>query len=216
MLITCLCISGCSKTPEYTGKTDIEKARSLHTGLESAKLTMTDNISGEAIQEIEYLFVGEVMTYMYMGKAGGKTYYEYNNGTELDFVTLPDEKEWSFVAKGSEGYYTYSKLSRHYFADGDQLFAVYPTAISDVVLTEGEDGSKTYAYMYNAEALKDYEAFEGMGDIAIFTMTYNLDSDGYCTRFTNDYTMDDINYSYTVEISEMNGIEKIERTEVLL
>ena len=55
-----------------------------------------------------------------------------------------------------------------------------------------------------------------MGDIAIFTMTYNLDSDGYCTRFTNDYTMDNINYSYTVEISEMNGIEKIERTEVLL
>lgn len=214
IIIVCLTLCGCQKTPDYTGKADIEKARSLHTELESAKITMTDDITGEVIQEIEYLFVGEVMTYMYMGKEGETTYYEYNNGTELNFITLPEEKEWNFTAKGSDGYYTYSKASRHYFADGAQLFAVYPTAISAVTEVDEDNGGKSYVYIYNTASLKDYGAFEGMGDIAIFTMTYSLNPDGYCTRFTNTYTMDEVDYSYTVEISEMNGLEKVERTEV--
>ena len=211
--MVCLCVCGCNNVPEYTGKDDIENARSLHTELESAKITMTDNITGEVIQEIEYLFVGDVMTYMYMGKDGEKTYYEYNNGTELNYTTLPDETEWSFIAKGDEGYYTYSKASRHYFTDGEQLFSVYPTAIFEVIPSESENGS-VYSFTYTAETLKDYESFKGMGDIEMFTMQYCLNNEGYCTEFTNSYTMDGISYSYTVEISKMNEIEKIERTQL--
>lgn len=213
IIIVCFNLCGCKKTVDYTGKADIEKARSLHTELESAKITMTDDITGEVIQEIEYLFIGEAMTYMYMGKEGETTYYEYNNGTELNFIKLPEETEWRFTSKGNEDYYSYSKASRHYFADGAQLFAVYPTAISDTSVNEDGDG-KRYVYTYDTAALKDYVAFEGMGDITSFTMTYNLNSEGFCTEFTNAYVMDEINYSYTVEISEMNEIDKIERTEI--
>ncbi len=214
IIMVCLCLSGCAKEISYTGKAEIEKARSLHTGLESARITMTDNISGEVIQEIEYLFVGEVMTYMYTGRDGETTYHEYNNGTELNFITLPEQTEWSFFSKGDENYYSYSKASRHYFADGEQLFSVYPTAISTVTAVDENEGGKHYSYTYSTAALKDYEAFKGMDDITSFNMSYVLDSDGYCTEFTNMYTMDGVDYSYTVEISRMNEIEKVERVSL--
>ncbi len=202
-----LCLlSGCAAA-EYDGRTEIERARTLHTQLPGADIAMTDNRTGEIVQQISYLFVGEAMTYMYMGAQDGKQYYEYNNGTELDTAALPDDTQWSFAAKGTEGYYGYSKASRHYFADGAQLFAVYEAAISS---TERDGG--TLCFSYDEEKLSEYAAFAEMGELSDFSMTYTFDGEGYCTEFTNEYTMDETQYSYTVTITKRE--EAVIRTEI--
>ncbi len=214
IIIVCLSLCGCAKQIDYIGKADIEKARELHTGLESAHITVTDEISGEVIQEIVYKYEGEVMTYMYTGRDGETTYYEYNNGTELNMMTKPEQSEWSFVAKGDENYYSYSKSAPHYFADGEQLFATYPTAVSDVSTIEYEEGGRCHVYMYDDAKLMELDSFKNMGTISDFDMSYELDENGYCTEIENIYTIDGIHYHYAIGISEMNGIEKVERTEI--
>ncbi len=198
--------AGCVSA-EYDGRAEIERARELHTGRAGASVTMTDDRTGEVVQKLDYLFVGEVMTYMYMGKADGTRYYEFNNGTELNTITLPDETQWSFIAKGSEGYYSYGKASRHYYADGARLFAVYEAAIDGT-----ERMGNTIRFSYDEAKLSEYAAFAEMGEISDFSMSYTFDEAGYCTEFTNAYTMDGTAYSYTVTIKGRD--ESITRTEV--
>lgn len=206
MIFFLLFCAGCAGT-EYDGRAEIERARELHTGRAGASVTMTDDRTGEVVQKLDYLFVGEVMTYMYMGAADGTRYYEFNNGTELNTVTLPDETQWSFLAKGSEGYYSYSKASRHYYADGARLFAVYEAAVDGT-----ERSGNTIRFSYDEKRLSEYAAFAEMGEISDFSMSYTFDEAGYCTKFTNAYTMDGTAYSYTVTIEGRD--EPITRTEV--
>lgn len=206
MIFFLLFCAGCSGA-EYDGRAELERARELHTGRVGASVTMTDDRTGEVVQKLDYLFVGEVMTYMYMGAADGMRYYEFNNGTELNTITLPDETEWSFIAKGSEGYYSYGKASRHYYADGSRLFAVYEAAIDGT-----ERMGNTIRFSYDEAKLSEYAAFAEMGEISDFSMSYTFDEAGYCTEFTNAYTMDGTAYSYTVMIE---GRDKpVTRTEV--
>lgn len=206
MIFSLLFCAGCAGA-EYDGRAEIERARELHTGRAGASVTMTDDRTGEVVQKLDYLFVGEVMTYMYMGAAEGTRYYEFNNGTELNTVTLPDETQWSFIAKGSEGYYSYSKASRHYYADGARLFAVYEAAIDGTERMEN-----TIRFSYDEAKLSEYAAFAEMGEISDFSMSYTFDEAGYCTEFTNAYTMDGTAYSYTVTIEGRD--EPVTRTEV--
>lgn len=206
MFFCILFCAGCAGA-EYDGRAEIERARALHTDRAGATVTMIDARTGEILQKIDYLFVGEVMTYMYMGAADGKRYYEFNNGTELNTITLPDETEWRFIAKGSEGYYSYSKASRHYYADGARLFAVYEAAIDGT-----ERSGNTIRFSYDEAKLSEYGAFAEMGEISDFTLSYTFDESGYCTEFTNAYTMDGEAYSYTVTIEGRD--EPVTRTEV--
>lgn len=199
--------AGCASA-DYDGRVELERARALHTARDGATVTMTDDRTGEVVQKLDYLFVGEVMTYMYMGAQDGTRYYEFNNGTELNTVTLPDETEWSFLAKGSEGYYSYSKASRHYYADGVRLFAVYEAAVDGT-----ERSENTIRFSYDEAKLSEYAAFAEMGELSDFSMSYTFDEAGYCTEFTNAYTMDGTAYSYTVTIEGRD--EPVTRTEVL-
>lgn len=198
--------AGCAGT-DYDGRKEIERARALHTGRNGASVAMTDDRTGETVQKLDYFFAGEVMTYMYMGAEGEKRYYEFNNGTELNTVTVPGETEWSFAPKGSEGYYGYSKSSRHYYADGTRLFAVYEAAIDAT-----ERSGNTIRFSYDEDRLSEYAVFAGLGEISDFSMSYTFDEAGYCTEFTNAYTMDGTDYSYTVTIEGRD--EPVVRTEV--
>lgn len=215
LLSMILLLCGCTGTVDYDGKSEIEKARVLHTGLESASVSLTGGQNGgeDVTQEITYRFAGEVMQYLYHGtqkQADGtvKEYYEFNNGTEIDFIDLPEDTEWNYYAKGSEDFYSYSKTSRHYFADGTQLFSVYEGAV-----TETKRDGNTLTFIYNPSALIQYESFRGI-DITDFTMTYEFNNDGYCTSFSNTYTVDGDVYNYNVVITDMNAVDEVKRPEL--
>ena len=210
-----LLLCGCAQTVDYDGKEEIEKARGLHTGLESASVSLTGGQNGgeDVTQEITYRFAGEVMQYLYHGtqkQSDGivKEYYEFNNGTEIDFIDLPEDTEWDYYAKGSDGFYSYSKASRHYFADGAQLFSVYEGAIIETK----RDGN-TLTFIYDPRALVQYESFRGI-DITDFMMMYQFDDEGYCTAFSNSYTVDGDVYDYNVTIADMNSVGEIKRPEL--
>ena len=210
-----LLLCGCAQTVDYDGKEEIEKARGLHTGLESASVSLTGGQNGgeDVTQEITYRFAGEVMQYLYHGtqkQSDGivKEYYEFNNGTEIDFIDLPEDTEWDYYAKGSDGFYSYSKASRHYFADGAQLFSVYEGAIIETK----RDGN-TLTFIYDPRALVQYESFRGI-DITDFMMTYEFNDEGYCTAFSNTYTVDGDVYDYNVTIADMNSVSEIKRPEL--
>lgn len=214
VILTALC--SCSfQSVEYDGKEELEKARSLHTALESATVTLTGGTDGdnEYVQQISYRFEGDVMQYIF--HASGKDdngesaeYYEFNNGTEIDFVTLPDDTEWQYYAKGDENFYSYTRSSRHYYADGAQLFSIFEKAI---ISTE-RDGN-TITFLYDDHQLTNYDAFYGM-DISDFAMIYTFDDNGQCVEFANRYTLDGEEYYYNVAITEMNSIDEIVRPEI--
>lgn len=207
VLFFLLFCAGCAAA-DYDGRAELERARALHTERGGATVIMTNDRTGEVVQRIDYLFVGEVMTYMYMGAREDTRYYEFNNGTELNKIALPDETEWSFIAKGSEGFYSYSKASRHYYADGARLFPVYEAAINGTERT-----GNTIRFSYDEAKLSEqYAAFADMGKFSDFTLSYTFDEAGYCTEFTNAFTRDGTESCYTVTIAERT--EPITRTEV--
>lgn len=207
---------GCAKKEYYyEGKELIDKAAEIHTDYESASVTISDDVTNEVLQKIEYRFEGEVMQYMYSAHVDDKDYYEYNNGTELNYITLPDETEWSFAAKGTEGYYTYSKASRHYFADGAQLFTDYEAAVSSSEIHD--TGEQMIVKLdYDIDKLSEYAALREYGEFKDFTMIFYIDKDGgNCIQFRNDYTLaDGVSYSYWVRMFERDANEPVKRIEI--
>ncbi len=205
---------GCArKEYNYEGKELIDKAAQLHTEFESAGVSVySDDLTDK--QMIMYRFEGEVMQYMYSAQIDGKTYYEFNNGTELNCITLPDETEWSFTAKGSEDYYSYSKASRHYFADGAQLFTDYEAAVSGSEITESDDAINI-RLNYDLEKLSQYSALAEY-EFTDFSMDFFiLKEDGRCTSFRNKYTLaDGTSHTYQVNMRERDVNEPIERIEI--
>lgn len=216
IIMVCLCVCGCAKKEYYyEGKELVDRAAENHTALEGALVIVGDGTDNAFMQCIEYQFQGEVMTYMYAADIDGKQYYEYNNGTELNYITLPDETEWSFIAKGTEGYYTYSKASRHYFADGEQLFADYEAAVSGSEISETEYDT-TVTLNYDLEKLKQYSAFAEYDGITDFSVTFDIDkSSGNCIKYDSKYTLSDGTEEwYIVIISERPTDGPVERAEI--
>ena len=209
--IVLLC--GCKAAGSYEGKALTDRAKSLHTSLESAHITVTD-MNNELVQDISYRFAGDIMQYMYYGKdsESGKEYYEFNNGTELDYITLPDETEWSFKSKGEDGYYNYSRASRHYFADGSKLFTDYAAAVSGSEEGYSLYGGKSLTLSYDTEKLRQYE---GMADITAYREVFEFDEEGFCAEFCTSYTLSDgSSRRYIVHTEKRDPAEPIERTEL--
>lgn len=213
IIIVCLSLSSCGQqVNNYEGKELIDRAAEIHTSFESASVSVSEG--SETVQYIEYRFEGDVMQYMYSARIDGKAYLEFNNGTELNYITLPDETQWSFAAKGSEGYYSYSKASRHYFADGAQLFTDYEGAVSSSEITEN-DGQTIIKLSYDLEKLKQYSALREYGEFTDFSMTFYINNElGCCTMFKNNYTLaDGTKHSYTIMAFRRNESLPIERIE---
>lgn len=216
IIMVCLCVCGCAKKEYYyEGKELVDRAAKLHTELESATVRMTNEQTGEIEQHIEYRFEGEVMQYMYVGcdEAEGIFYYEYNNGTELNYITLPDETEWNFAAKGADGYYTYSKASRHYFADGAQLFNDFEAAVvsSEIIQHSGTDLKLTY----DLDKLSGYNAFADYGKFNDFGMVFHFNPEGYCTMVHNFYTLSNgYECSYNIFIEKRDNTQPVERVDI--
>lgn len=216
-IIIVYAICGCGNSVNYEGKDMVDRAAALHTEKESAELVVMDNLTGKSVQRIEYRFVGDIMQYMYTGELEGKTYYEYNNGTELNFITIPDETEWSFTSKGKEDFYNYSRASRHYFADGAQLFCDYEGAVKEAVLNRFYDVD-ILKLTYDTDRLMQYSALAAYGKFSDFVIEFNLDHEtGECKRIRTKYTLENGEKAdYTVVFLPREASEEIKRTEISL
>ena len=205
-------LSGCGFSGSYEGKDLVDRAKKLHTGLEAAHITVTDEISGTVVQEITYRFAGDIMQYMYIGRDAetGEEYYEFNNGTELDTWHTGDTS-WSFAAKGSEGYYNYSRAKRHYFADGDWLLDEHISAISSA--EQGSFNANKWVHLrYDDAKLSQYETMTG---VTGFEQGYTFEENdtGYCYALAVSFTRDGREYRYVTMIGYYDKDKPIERAE---
>lgn len=219
MVYAVFSISGCTATANYEGKDLVDKAKALHTGLEAAHITVDDIRGGHyadrpPVQEIWYRFVGDVMQYMYIGRdlETGEEYYEYNNGTELDTWRTGDTA-WTGTAKGSEGYYNYSRAKRHYFADGGQLLDDHSSAVKSARVQSEAGGIKSVRIAYDDGKIAQNDQMSG---VTGYEQEYWIDTvirDGVCYTLNVWYEKDGKEYSYEIGIGSRDPADPIERIE---
>ncbi len=217
MVCIVVTLSGCAGG-SYEGKNLVDKAKTLHTELEAANIVVYDYSGrapdeGAAVQEISYRFAGDVMQYMYLGRDAkpGEEYYASNNGTELDTWHTGDTG-WSAVAKGNEEFYNYSRIKRHYFADGALLLNDYASAAKSASVRTENDGASVVKIEYDDSKIAQYDQMQG---VTGYRQEYWLDvagTDG-CTLLYVDYLKDGEPYSYRVTINRCGPEEPIKRAE---
>ena len=97
----CLLCTSCG-TPELKHDTLVYQAREDYAALDSAKVVITNEDTGDIEQEFTFKYdEKDVLTYSYYGKNGGKEYAQYNNGIESYTY---DNGEYSHLVKGDKGY----------------------------------------------------------------------------------------------------------------
>lgn len=213
MVCCVLALSGCANS--YEGKDLVDKAKKLHTEREAAHIQVEDVTGGhnpdrKIVQEIWYRFQGDVMQYMYIGRdlETGEEYYEFNNGTELDTWHTGDTS-WTGVAKGSEDYYGYSRIKRHYFADGDQLFNDHAAAVKTSELTYPFD-VPFVRLTYNADMIAQAPEMAGVTE---YEQYYTFADDETCFAMEVCYTQNGIKYDYGTMVLYQDPADPIERIE---
>ena len=225
IIIVCcvVALAGCSGG-SYEGKELVDRTKKLHTELEAAHIIVEDISEGryaneQPVQEIWYRFVGDVMQYMYIGRdlETGEEYYEFNNGTELDTWHTGDT-EWTGVAKGSEGYYSYSRAKRHYFADGELLLNDYAAAVSSSEIHDEPSTCATCAATvvhieYDDDKLAQYGSMAGITGLVQEYRYYDSGDLGFMEDFVTGYIKDGAQYKYLTQIYQTDPAAPIDRVE---
>lgn len=199
----CLLCTSCG-TPELKHDTLVYQAREDYATLDSAKVVITNEDTGDIEQEFTFKYdEKDVLTYSYYGKNGGKEYAQYNNGIESYTY---DNGEYSHLVKGDKDFSKYTRKAKHPQADeGMLMFA--PKAVESVSDIIGDDGSVTVTYVYDVSKLgKDAEEIGTKG----FSTTYFFDKDGELEYFTENTVTKNSQYNYRVDITERNSVDKIE------
>ena len=101
----CLLCTSCG-TPELKHDTLVYQAREDYAALDSAKVVITNEDTGDIEQEFTFKYdEKDVLTYSYYGKNGGKEYAQYNNGIESYTY---DNGEYSHLVKGDKDFSKYT------------------------------------------------------------------------------------------------------------
>ena len=211
MVCCIISLAGCGGA-NYDGKNLVDRAKKIHTEHDAAHITVSDRTTYEVLQEIKYRFEGDVMQYMYIGRDAetGEEYYEFNSGNELDTWKTGDYG-WTAAARGSEGYYNYSRAKRHYFADGELLLNDYPSAVKSAEIRNEAGGFKRVCLQYDDSSIAQYEQMSG---VTGYREEFGIDTsilDGQCVNMLVTYQKDGREYSYEIDIEYCDPAEPIKR-----
>lgn len=204
----CLCVTACG-SPEVAGDQLINNAREAYKELNSAAVVMTNVDTGEIEQTFTFKYdEKDVLIYSYYGKSENSEYAQYNNGVEN--MTYQNG-EYKYCAKGDKDFSQYTRKSTHPQAD-EGLIIFEPSAITDAKMTE-ENGVTHIVHIYDPEKIG---ATTEEGDVTGFSAEYYFDSDEKLMYFveTTNTKVDGVekDYSYKVEITQRNEVEKVEDT----
>lgn len=196
------------------GYSDVQKAKKLYTDLDSGHFYMQDNSTAQVTEEFTFRYREDGnLTYIYMGTESDKVYYEFHNGSEINYKTNTDT-EWSFTAQGNEQYFVYDRKNRHPYTN-EGVISLNAYAVTDSKTEENENGKKITFY-YNAELLADQLA--ELGEIKSFESSIWLNNDGYCYRldqkgvFQKDGAEEVSDFSMFID--SMNELGELKRPEV--
>lgn len=227
LLKTCALVTFCALglsaciTSDYssiTGYDIIKTAKEKYAALESAHVVITDDDTEKVTQDFVFKYEGDTLTYSYVGYDGSSSYYEFHNGSELDYYDNTSTG-WNYLDNASEDYYVYTKSDKNSLTT-ESVIALNAESIVSGEKTDGENGAVVLRYTYNAEKMNSYStSLSKLGTIKSFETTFYIDADGYCTRMSQNGVLTgetgDFEVNYTMIISEMNSVEKIVRPEVV-
>ena len=208
----------CSCAKRAEGYEIIKNARKEYTKYDSAKIIVTNDLTGQVSQEFTFKYEGDVLTYVYMGAGeNGEIYYEYHNGDELHIY---EQGEWAVYMKGDGKYQSYSRRNPHSMA-GEGVFLFVNKAIDEARIEEIDGGTKI-EYIYDAKELSRQMSrqLKEIGDIQSFEISFILNSDGHIEQMRQISTLiktdengdehrEDIDYK--LEVSEINAVKEIKK-----
>lgn len=208
-----LLLTACAPTPDCYS--DIKKAKELYEGLDSARVVMKDNKTGEPLMDFSFCInkKDEMVLYYESYENGERA---YSDGIQFYYKTK-EQDGWSVITPKDEEYIynVYNRKYRYPYARGG-LFFLDGTSVSSAKITQN-DGERLITYVYDCEKLNDYAAdrLENVSAFLSLTCTYRIGADGYITEFTEKGALTDesggnIEMDLTYCIMEMNEIFFIE------
>ena len=209
-----IAVCGCSKSYDHIAGYDVvSKAKQLYASLNSAHVKIKDNNANLITQDFLYKYNGDTLVYCYIGTDGEKTYYEYNNGSELNY-TDSTMTQWNFYDMSAPEFYSYSRSQPHPMASQTAI-SINADSIVDGGVADNPDGSKLITYHYDAAQLNSYaSSLSTVGTLVEFTTTLCINPDGYCTELSQLAILEvdgkQTSVDYTMTIDEMNKVEKVE------
>lgn len=203
----CFVFTGCQKSVE--GDELINKARDEYVKLDSARVVMTNTETDEVEQEFTFKYdEKDTLIFSYYGKNEGKEYALYNDGYNSEMYK--DEKYTKLTSDDKD----FQKYTRE---------ATYPQADKGMILLESnsvkeaevkeENGGTHVIHVYDADKIS---ADSDQGELKAFTAEYFFNKNGDLDHFTETSVIDkdgkEKTYSYKIEITEKNSVDKVENT----
>lgn len=204
-----LMFSACAAiTPKVEGDELINKARADYRDLDSAKVIMTNTVTGEVEQVFTFKYdEKDILMYSYQGRSENSEYAQYNNGMECFSY---ENGEYSHYQKGDRGFDLYTRDVTHPQAD-EGLILFVPAAVTEATMQE-EDGVTHITHIYDPEKIG---AQAEKGAVTGFKAEYFFKGDQLLYFIESTESEEDgekKEYSYKVEITEKNSVGKIENT----
>ncbi len=197
-----LVLGSCGIQPSVDGDDLIKNARKEYKALDSAKVIMTNEDTGEAEQTFTFKYdEKELLTYSYEGKNGGDVYAQYNNG--LESFTY-EKGKYTYLQKGDNDFLAYTREVTHPQAD-EGLIIFQPSAVTDAEVKE-DNGMTHVHHEYDISKLKVDD------NVSAFSADYYFDKDEKLLYFVETSVADGKEYKYRVDITEKNAVGKIENT----
>ncbi|MDR0222044.1 MAG: hypothetical protein LBI38_00700 [Oscillospiraceae bacterium] len=184
---------------------EFSAARKKYEELESARVVITDSLTGAVTENFCFRYEGDTLTYLYRATDGETVYAEYNNGSRLCYGYEGDA-DWTEVTVSDSDFYSYTKAIKHRYTKKTLFFLDEPS-VSNVVYRDA-DGT---VVEYSAEKLNkrsDKEKFSRL------TAEFWLDGFGYIRKFERVHALEGgEEYAYLIEVTDMNAVDVIERPD---
>lgn len=167
---------------------------------------MINTDTDEVEQEFTFKYdEKDVLTYSYYGKSENSEYAQYNNGAKCDTF---DNGEFTHAVKGESGFSKYTRQITHPQAD-EGLLIYTPVYITEAEVSDEGDITHIH-HEYDAEKMG---AEVESGRVTGFCADYYFRGEDllyFVETTTAEENGEEKIYSYRVEITEKNEVEKVE------
>ena len=203
--IVCLTLGGCSikKENDLHGREQVEALREEAKDWTSGRYLFTDLKTGEMYQAFSFMYASDgSQIYLHEQVRDEEYHAEYNDGSRI-YIT--DGKTVEIYNTGREDYVSYSRDEPHPYSTGvllfyENLFVKSSAASSD------EQNNITYVYNYDTGKIND-----SLGtSLSKFITSYTFDKDGDFLFFTQSNSSGGDEYSYRIDVVDVNAIDVIE------